>query len=454
MIKDLNYLALIALHILIGALIYFLPIFRQPFYLAVIVYFFAQIIIAPKSKKALIVLFACAYIISGESLFRMTGGGLFYEISKYLVILFVIIGMFFTGASNKGYPYFIYLMALVPAVVLASINLGYDLKFRTSVAFVLSGPVSLGFSALYCYDKRITRSEMFDIIKYLGLPVVSMTTYLFLYTPSIKETLSAGTGSNFAASGGFGPNQVSTILGLGLFAFTVRFFMKSPSLTLKLINGFIIIAISFRALVTFSRGGVFTAILMISAFLFFLYLESGYRQKQRIIQTFVFFCVLGIMSWVYSKNETNNLIGNRYANENAKGEEKEDISTGRFDLFIGELEGFKTNPYIGVGASGMKKVRLEQDGKVIASHNEISRLLSEHGMIGVFILCILLFKPLNMRKRSNKNIFFFAFLVFWFATINHSAMRLAAPGFVYALALLHVTNDKNTLHRKRIIKKG
>ena len=40
-----------------------------------------------------------------------------------------------------------------------------------------------------------------------------MTTYLFLYTPSIKSVLS-GTGSNFATSGGFGPNQVSTILGL------------------------------------------------------------------------------------------------------------------------------------------------------------------------------------------------------------------------------------------------
>ena len=450
MIKDLNYLRLILLHVIIGILIYFLPIFRQPFYLLAIVYFFIQIIIASKSKKTISVLLACAYIIAGESLFRMTGGGLFYEISKYLVILFVVFGMFYSGISNKAYLYMIYLILLVPAVFLASINLGYDLRFRSSVAFVLSGPVTLGVAALYCYEKRITKNEMLDIIKYLSLPIVSMTTYLFIYTPSIKETLS-GTASNFAASGGFGPNQVATILGLGIFTFTVRFFLKSPSLLLKLVNGGIIIAIAFRALVTFSRGGVFTAILMIAAFLGLLYLQSGFKQKQGIMGTFIFFSLFAITTWVVSKDQTDGLIEKRYANQDATGTSKEDISTGRLDLFMDELDGFISNPFVGVGASGMKKIRLERQGQIIASHNEISRLLSEHGMLGVLIMCILLFKPLNMRRRSNRNIFFYAFLVFWFATINHSAMRLAAPGFIYALALLHVTNDKNIIHRKRLI---
>ena len=165
MVKDLNYISLVVLHIVIGMLIYFVPVIRQPFYLTVIVYFFLRIIVAKNSKKTITVLLACSYIIAGESLFRMTGGGLFYEISKYLVILFVIFGMFYTGISNKAYPYFIYLIALVPAVVLASVNLGYDLKFRSSVAFVLSGPVSLGISALYCYDKPIKKSEILDVIK-------------------------------------------------------------------------------------------------------------------------------------------------------------------------------------------------------------------------------------------------------------------------------------------------
>ncbi|MFT5848946.1 MAG: hypothetical protein ACI902_003026, partial [Psychroserpens sp.] len=62
------------------------------------------------------------------------------------------------------------------------------------------------------------------------------------------------------------------------------------------------------------------------------------------------------------------------------------------------------------------------------------------------------FKPLDMRSRNRKNYFFFAFLAFWFATINHSSMRIAAPAFIYALALLNVVNEKNPIHRKQLKK--
>jgi len=447
--REFNYLSLVLLHIGIGMFIYFLPPFRKPFYLAVIVFFFYKIITVIKRKKVFWVLAACAYIIGGESLFRMTGGGLFYEISKYLVILFCLFGMFYDGISGKGYPYFIYLVALVPAVVLASINLSYDLKFRSSVAFVLSGPVSLGVAALYCYNKRMTTPEMLDLLKIMSMPIVSMTTYLFLYTPSVQEVVS-GTSSNFAASGGFGPNQVSTLLGLGVFAFTVRLFLRSPSLFLKVINGLMLAAISYRAIVTFSRGGVLAALITITAFLMMLYWQSGYRRKQQIIGTFILLCFVGISTWIYSKQITNNLIENRYTGKNAQGKDKGDISTGRVQLFVEEFSGFESNPFLGVGASGMKNERFLEQGKIIASHNEISRLLSEHGMLGIFILFILMFKPLSLRKPSNKNIFFYAFLAFWFATINHSAMRLAAPGFIYALALIYVTNDKKRPVRRQL----
>jgi hypothetical protein len=70
-------------------------------------------------------------------------------------------------------------------------------------------------------------------------------------------------------------------------------------------------------------------------------------------------------------------------------------------------------------------------------------------MLGVFILLILVLKPLAYRPRHKGNILFYAFLAFWFATINHSAMRLAAPGFVYALALLNITYEKKRpIHRQ------
>ena len=60
--------------------------------------------ILPLSVVVLIsaVILGCAYFTGAEVLFRMTGGGLAYEGSKYLVILFMLMGMFFKGLSGKG----------------------------------------------------------------------------------------------------------------------------------------------------------------------------------------------------------------------------------------------------------------------------------------------------------------------------------------------------------------
>tara|TARA_B100001063_G_scaffold238864_1_gene261582 strand:+ start:252 stop:1607 length:1356 start_codon:yes stop_codon:yes gene_type:complete len=450
---DTRYLLKILLHIGIGIVLYFGGPFPRIFFFSVILYFLVQITFSTNSKKFLTVLKACAYFVGSEVIFRMTGGGVFYESSKYFVILFILFGVFYNGISSKAYPYFIFLILLIPSIIVASANIGFDSNLRTNVAFVLSGPVCLGISALYCYDKKITKEQILEVLLYLALPVVTLTTYLFLYTPSIKDVLS-GTQSNFAASGGFGPNQVSSTLGLGMFVFCVNFFLKSRSLFIKIVNIVVFGLISFRGIVTFSRGGVLTAILMIFAFLLFVYYRSSKRQKGIIIGSFVLLIIASSVIWVVSSNQTEGLIDKRYSNQDKSGREKDDVSAGRVDLFMGELSGFINNPFLGVGASGMKEERLETLGKVVATHNELSRLLSEHGILGIIIIVILIFKPLDMRVANKGNYFFYAFLVFWFATINHSAMRIAAPGFVYGLALLNLKNEKRPIHRKRFIPKG
>ena len=115
-----------------------------------------------------------------------------------------------------------------------------------------------------------------------------------------------------------------------------------------------------------------------------------------------------------------------------------------------ELEGFIASPIFGIGSSRAKDQRIENTGQGVISHNEVSRTLAEHGVFGVFILIILIFKPLYHRTENKSNIFFYAFLCLWFATINHSGMRIAMPAFIYALALLNVKNEKNPVRRKQL----
>lgn len=447
-LKD-DYVVKVLWHIGIGIALFIFEPLSQLYFMVAMLYFIWWIITGSKTETTKAVLIGCAYFTGAEVLFRMTKGGLAYESSKYLVILFMLMGMFFKGLSGKGYPYFIYLIALVPAILVASVTLSFDARFRTNIAFVLSGPVCLGIATLFCYDRKVSYALLHDVINFLTYPIITMTTYLFLYNPSIKDTLS-GTASNLEASGGFGPNQVATILGLGMFTLVVRLFLKSPSLFLKLLNLFLLGAMTFRAIVTFSRGGIIAAIICIAAFLGILYLRSSFQQKGRIIGTFILFTIVILITWVISSNQTYGLIDKRYANEDSLGREKGDITTGRVDLFMEEIDGFLSSPFLGIGASRIKDIRVEEIGRNLPSHNEIGRLLSEHGFLGIFIILILVIKPLAYHSSNKKNLFFYAFLFFWFATINHSGMRIAAPSFIYALCLLNITYEKNPVHRKQI----
>ncbi|WP_299130552.1 O-antigen ligase family protein [uncultured Winogradskyella sp.] len=447
---NFNYPTKIVAHILLGIVVHSVPFVPRIFFFGVIGYFLFQIISVPPKKKTIAVLKGCAYVVGAEILFRMTHAGLFYESAKYFVILFMLIGMYYRGLSNGSYPYVIFLFLLIPSIVIASSTIGFDSNLRTNVAFVLSGPICLGISALYCYDKKISFKQLLDILLYLGLPIVSLTAYVFLYTVSLEDIF-RGTASNFAASGGFGPNQVATILGLGMFIFSIFFFINSKNTTCRIINLVLFALMSYRGIITFSRGGVLTAILMIFAFLGVFYFRASVKNKRIVSISFIAVLVASGLTWVISSTQTSGLIDKRYANQDASGKLKEDVSAGRVDLFLGELEGFINEPFFGVGASGMKELRKVTEGRVIATHNELSRMLSEHGTLGIIMLLILIGVPLVYRINNRRNYFFYAFLVFWFATINHSAMRIAAPGFIYALALLNVIYEKRPIHRKRAI---
>ncbi len=446
---NITYITAVGLHVLIGMLVYINEGLAKVYFFCALLFFIYRIILSPNHLKTFEVLKACAYFVGAEVLFRTTKGSISYEAAKYLVILFMTIGMFYQGISGKAYPYFLYLMLLVPSIFVASTTLSFDANFRTNIAFVLSGPVCLGFAALFCYDKKISIGQLQKILLYMVLPIIANTIYIFFYNPSVREVIS-NTGSNRDSSGGWGANQVATILGLGMFVMAVRIFTKSPNLFLKVFNIVLFSAISFRAIVTFSRGGVITGILAIIAFLLMYFLKVSAKRKSEIVMMTLVFAFSMVGTWVISSSQTDGFIDMRYANEDHLGREKNDITTGRGELFQEELAGFMSNPFFGIGSSRAKDARIEKDGQGVTSHSETSRLLAEHGMFGVIILLILIFKPIEFRSKNKSSYFFYAFLGFWFATINHSSMRLATPAFIYALALLNVTYEKNPIHRKQL----
>ncbi len=442
-----KYIILIAFHLIIGGLVYSTKIFAKIYFISISLYFFYSIINASKNKRSVQVLIACSYIVGCEVFLRMTGGNFFYEGAKYLVIVFVFLGMLFDGIKNNSFPYFIFLILLIPGVFVTGANATLDTNIRTAIMFNLSGPICLAFVSLYCYNKKIKFTDLHDILLAALLPIITTTIYLFLFTPNIRDVVT-GTYSNYSTSGGFGPNQVATSLGLGMFIITSRYFLVSSSIRFQILNLLILGAIAYRGLITFSRGGMYTAVGIIIIFIF-IYFQSAKRIfRQRIIRSLSLFIGLVLLTWVFSLVQTSGLIQKRYANQDAAGRQKEDIATGRADLISFELTEFISNPFLGVGAGKIKELRFEKEGHAAASHNEISRILGEHGMLGIFAILIILFTPLFYRMKNKKNIFFYSFYLFWFLTVNHSSMRIAAPAFIYGLSLLNISYEKPTVHRK------
>ncbi len=453
MLKGYYYINQIILHVCIGVGVYLFKPVSKILFLIVLGICAFSIVKAPSQKRYVYVLSSCSYIVGSEVFFRMTNGNFLHEASKYLVIVFLLIGMLIgDGVNKKSYAYIIYLTFLIPGIIVASSSLNYDTNLRTAITFNLSGPLCLGVAALYCYGKKISIKSLQKILMYALLPIISTTTYLFLYSPTIKDTLS-GTQSNFEASGGYGPNQVSTILGLGVFLLAGRLFLQSKVLFIKVLNIGILAFMSYRAIVTFSRGGVLVACFIVLVFIITFYFKTSWKIRRKIFgSTFILF--IGVaLTWAISSASTDGLIDKRYNNEDALGRTKEDITTGRAGLLTNELNAFFENPFLGVGVGKLKELRLEKEGIRAASHNEMSRIIAEHGIFGVAAFLILLITPLFFRVRNKKNIYFYSFYLFWFLTINHSSMRIAAPAFIYGLCLLNIHYDKPPVHRKQIIKK-
>ena len=440
----LEYVKLLLLHFGIAFLIYIYEGFAFFYSIGALGYFlFITIQNENRNNEALM---AAAYVAGAEVFWRQTGALVFYETGKYAVILFLLIGMFFKGTSARTTPYWAYLFILLPGILIASMTISFEAEFRKLVAFNLSGPVCLGVSALYCYYKKIQKKDFQKVLVMLLMPLLAQMFYLYLYTPTLHEGIITLTG-NYAATAGYGPNQISTVFGLATFLLVARLFTVKSSI-LNLIDLGLVGLMGYRALITFSRGGIVTALICIVAFIALFYYKQNSKEQLKIRFKTILISLIFAVTWIISSLKTFGLLTNRYTNRNAAGQLKDDITTGRVDLVVTELEGFYHNPVLGIGVGKGYEFRQENLGINIATHNEISRLLSEHGMLGVVAILILIFVPIIFWTKFKNNYYFLAFLAFWFVTINHSAMRIALPAFVYGLALLYIVDEKkNSLYR-------
>jgi hypothetical protein len=378
-----------------------------------------------------------------------------YELTKYMLTALFLYGILLR--YNRGLIGWLMVVLILPAMFY---NLSDNDSNLESLLFNAGGPINLALGVVYFKDQEINQQQLFNLIKLGLLPLISALVFAFVRTPDY-DTIDFSLSANFDTSGGFGSNQVSTILGLGLF------FMFLLWLTGKVITGYrfldagLIMGFAFQGLLTFSRGGMFGSAIAILVVLFFITLSgdsvsSSHKINLPKIGLYIIpLILLGLIVFQVANTLTGNNLSLRYRGETAgtiAGSKELDINTfttNRYQIFLGDVELWRENFLLGVGVGASKELRPTTEEVPTAAHVELSRLLAEHGLFGLFFFLTILVFPfliISQNKDSLNKAILIAFFIIGLYTSFHAAMRTYVTPLFISMSLLTI---RETPHKKK-----
>jgi O-antigen ligase len=235
--------------------------------------------------------------------------------------------------------------------------------------------------------------------------------------------------SNFTTSGGYGPNQVSNILGFGALAAIFLLIIKWRSPGLRLFLLLLAAILVLQAFLTFSRGGVIS--LFIAVLLLGLHLFRTPQARGR----FLFLAVIAYGTGVFIITPildgfTDTLWQQRFA----------DLSTtGRSEVALADWQAFLEYPLVGTGVGLSREYHQLLAGISVTAHTEVTRMLAEHGLLGVLSLCILVAMigySYVKAKAGVPRAFTSTFIAWALFVMLQSAMRFLAIPLSLTLAMV------------------
>jgi len=388
-----------------------------------------------------------AYIIGAEVFFRMSFAGLPYEFGKYAIIFLLSLGMI-VDRHQRSFPFLIvlYMLLMLPTIPL-TIEFYPDADaIKGKLFFNLLGPLSLMVSTLYFYQLRLTNKEFINISRAIAYGVFTMAL-LVLFKVGDYASLEFTYSSNADASGGFSGNQVSSAFGIGVAIIGINLVLKNRLFHYLLIDIGLLLLFIFQGLMTFSRGGMLTGLLAVFMGAIFFYFSNFSQLVSFLRHNFFKLIIAGgiaVGAFIVTDNVTGGYLSVRYFNVDERGfQQKEDLTTGRGDILKGDIALFFDSDLVGVGPGVSMWVRKTHNG--FAAHVEYSRMLADHGILGLIGIFILLGLPLvqffKLLPRPTNQMVFVSFMVMALPTMAHAAMRLGMVGFFYGLAFIIIVDQ-------------
>jgi O-antigen ligase len=276
---------------------------------------------------------------------------------------------------------------------------------------------------------RIDRPQVLVILLCLLLPLVATGARAL---GGVMSRDGGWSKSSWTAAGGMSPNQVSAMLGLGAFACLI-ILLLNDSLWRRLLFGCLFLWLASQSVLTFSRTGFYLLVLTSAAAGLFLLRDSAMRLK---------FLACLLLAWLVAAfaiypaldRMTDNKLSERYADTS---------STGRDEIVTADLRVWGKNWLFGTGVGQSTLARADFGMELYNAHTEYSRLLAEHGLLGLGALGALLASIGSSfwRQRGLSRALAAGMLTWALAFMAVSATRLAAPSFLIGLSLAGLAID-------------
>jgi hypothetical protein len=431
---------------LLGLLLTLQPIILLIYFLTVNIYYFYQY---SKTTDVNTLINLVFFLPSIEILGRVIGlSAMPVEIGKYMgLIYFVIFSLHKKIHSKNSNAIFIVIFLLnIPSLLFADFY-----QFRFKFVHDLLGLIDLSLLGIFFSRITITLFELKLYFKNFLYSLIPFLVILTIKTPKFSE-IKFDLGANFVTSAGFGPNQVCTVLGAAIFILILyqMAFEKKIFTSFKQIDLIFIVFFSFRALITFSRGGILAPI---AALILPSNLLAKFRPTAKIMTNFITITFFSGLVFFAINSLTGGSLIQRFSGETTKtiagtaDKSIEGFTTGRSNIIAGDINVWFNNIVFGagIGESAFERARLE-DGEFVAAHTEFSRLLAEQGLFGLAInIMLLIVIPLEIlaAKLSPKVKYIkLTFILFSVISMAHSAMRTIIPVIFYAFSAVNFSEEK------------
>lgn len=371
-------------------------------------------------------IYAGLYITGAEVLWRMSGAHVFWEFGKYtLVLLFLLGAVRYRATLKLDWLALTYFLCLTPAALALLVNGGVnDARLVSHLSFVMSGPLALTLGVMLLQGIRVDSRQLRWAAIALSCPlaaIASITVVATYATPGVEF----GLGSNFATSGGYGPNQVAAILALGATVCLLVLIVTRLTTVYRLVIGALVVLFAGQSAMTFSRGGLYSMAAALTAAVV-LGLPNRFVRRRSFLGIAAL-AVIVVTAGVRLDTFTGGKLQERLENTS---------TTGRVDLMREDLAMWLDHPVMGVGPGRSREYR-EHSGAT--SHTEYTRMLAEHGILGLVSVAALLalgVRRLRHLSGVSDRVVAGGLMAWSIATMMHASMRIAAPAFVFALSMV------------------